>query len=389
MITLLSKLLIKNKDTNDQIQVRQAYGMLCGLVGIFLNLLLFVGKFLAGLLSNSIAITADALNNLSDAGSSIITLVGFKIAGQKPDPDHPFGHGRYEYLSGFIVALLILVMGFELIKSSVDKILHPEELIFSPLVLIILFVSILVKCYMAFYNHRIGKRIHSSAMSATAVDSLSDMVATSVVFIATLVSHFFHISIDGYCGVLVGGFVFFAGLRAAKETIDPLLGQAPDPEFVKRIQELVLAQEGIIGIHDLIVHNYGPGRILISLHAEVPADDDVLVMHDRIDLVEHELSKALHCQAVIHMDPVCVNDEETNHYKELTTEVLSTIDPVISMHDFRIVKGPTHTNLIFDVAVPYQFQLTDEALTSKIQEAIQEKDSTLFTVIEVDKLAHY
>lgn len=385
MVKLLSRIFIKNHENTSDSTVRQHYGMLCGFVGIFFNILLFAGKFLAGSISHSIAITADAFNNLSDAGSSIITLVGFKMAGQKPDSDHPFGHGRIEYISGLLVSVLILFMAFELLKSSVSKILHPEELTCSPLIVVILLVSILIKFYMAYYNRKIGKMINSAAMLATSTDSLSDTLATTVVLIATLISHFTGFTIDGYCGVLVGLFICYAGINAAKDTVSPLLGQAPEPEFVEQITDIVMSHEGVIGIHDLIVHNYGPGRVLISLHAEVPADGDILTMHDMIDLIEHELRDTLYCQAVIHMDPVCIDDEETNTLKELVTGYLAEIDSTITMHDFRIVKGPTHTNVIFDVVVPYGFRLTDAELVKVITERIQAENPNYFAVIEVDK----
>lgn len=386
MITLLSRLFISNRESSASPAARQAYGMLCGAVGIFLNLLLFAGKLAAGLLSNSIAIMADAFNNLSDAGSSIITLIGFRMAGQKPDPDHPFGHGRIEYVSGLLVSVIILLMGFELLKSSFTKILHPEELVFSPVVLVILAASILVKLYMFHYNRQLGRRVDSSAMLATATDSLSDALATLVVLIATLVSHFSGVCIDGWCGVLVGLFICYAGCNAAKETISPLLGQAPDREFVQQIQSTVMAHEGILGVHDLIVHNYGPGRILISLHAEVPADGDILVLHDLIDSIEHELRDTLHCHAVIHMDPVQVGDEETERLKTLVGGYLAEIDQRLTMHDFRIVTGPTHTNLIFDVVTPYSFPLSDSRLTEEISRRIQKDNPNYYAVIEVDKL---
>ena len=274
MITLLSKIFIKTKEDAGEAYIRQAYGMLCGAVGIFLNLCLFTGKFLAGTFSNSIAITADAFNNLSDAGSSIITLIGFKMAGQKPDPSHPFGHGRIEYISGLLISVIILLMGLELVKSSISKILHPEILDFSPIIILVLVASILVKCYMFLYNRRLGRKLDSAAMLATATDSLSDTLATAAVLAATLISHFTDLAIDGWCGVLVGLFICFAGYHAAKDTISPLLGQAPEKEFVRQINDIVMAYENVIGIHDLIVHNYGPGRVLISLHAEVPADGE-------------------------------------------------------------------------------------------------------------------
>lgn len=385
MITLLSKLFIKNReDVKDQ-KVRQAYGVLCGAVGIFLNLCLFAGKFIAGFISNSIAITADAFNNLSDAGSSIITLIGFKMAGQKPDPDHPFGHGRIEYISGLLVSVIILLMGFELLKSSVTKIIHPEELTFSPVILVILIVSILVKCYMFFYNKTLGKKLNSSAMMATGTDSLSDTLATTVVLISTLVAHFSGLAIDGWCGVAVGLFIFYAGINAAKDTISPLLGQAPEPEFVNQVNSIVMAHEEVIGIHDLIVHNYGPGRVLISLHAEVPADGDILSLHDVIDTIEHELRDTLNCHAVIHMDPVQVGDPETDRLKGIVKECIAEIDPSLTIHDFRIVTGPTHTNLIFDVVTPYNFPMSDNELTAEITRRIQKENPSYYTVIEVDK----
>ena len=363
MITLLSKLFIKNREEVKDQKVRQAYGVLCGAVGIFLNLCLFAGKFIAGFISNSIAITADAFNNLSDAGSSIITLIGFKMAGQKPDPDHPFGHGRIEYISGLLVSVIILLMGFELLKSSVTKIIHPEELTFSPVILVILIVSILVKCYMFFYNKTLGKKLNSSAMMATGTDSLSDTLATTVVLISTLVAHFSGLAIDGWCGVAVGLFICYAGINAAKDTISPLLGQAPEPEFVNQVNSIVMAHEEVIGIHDLIVHNYGPGRVLISLHAEVPADGDILSLHDVIDTIEHELRDTLNCHAVIHMDPVQVGDPETDRLKGIVKECIAEIDPSLTIHDFRIVTGPTHTNLIFDALVPANCKASDPCLT--------------------------
>ncbi len=393
MVHILAKLFIKNRRDVTTPAVRQAYGILCGALGIALNLLLFGGKFLAGFLSGSIAITADAFNNLSDAGSSIITLVGFRMAGQKPDSDHPFGHGRIEYISGLLVSVVILVMAFELIKSSVSKIFNPEPLQFSPVILVILLASILVKFYMYYYNRSIGRKIVSAAMTATATDSLSDTLATSVVLICTLISHFTQISIDGYCGVLVGLFICYAGFNAAKDTISPLLGQAPDPELVHEIYDIVMAHDGVLGVHDLLVHNYGPGRLIISLHAEVPADGDILTMHDMIDVIEHELRNTLHCSAVIHMDPVCVNDEETNalkqevkmYLKEIITSLPEKEQQHASIHDFRLVKGPTHTNVIFDVLVPYGFKLSDSELIGAITEKIQTNHPNYFTVIEVDK----
>ena len=358
MISILSRIFIKNsKDTKNPV-VRQAYGMLCGALGIALNIFLFMVKFLAGQLSGSIAITADAFNNLSDAGSSVITLFGFKMAGQKPDSDHPFGHGRIEYISGLLVSIIILIMAFELFKSSVDKILHPQAVEASTLVLVILILSICVKVYMYLYNRSVSRKIDSAAMMATAKDSISDSIATVVVLLTTLLANLTEIQADGWCGLLVAAFVFYAGFSAAKDTISPLLGQPPEPEFVKRIEEIIMEykDQGVIGIHDLVVHNYGPGRVMLSVHVEVPSTGDILVLHDMIDLIEHRLGNELGCSAVIHMDPICLDDEKTNEMKQKVAGIVSGMEGNVSFHDFRIVQGPTHTNLIFDVVVPNDFE---------------------------------
>ena len=384
MVTLLAKLFIRDHENVTDPGVRQAYGILCGIVGICFNLILFTTKALAGLFSHSIAITADAFNNLSDAASSIIT-VGFRMAGQKPDSDHPFGHGRIEYISGLLVSILIVLMGFELVKSSVSKIFHPEAPDYSPVIIGILVFSIVVKCYMALYNRRIGTLISSVAMKATAIDSLSDVVATTVVLIGTIVSAASGIIIDGYCGVLVGMFILYSGFVAAKDTISPLLGQPPEPELVQQINDIVLSYDNVIGIHDLIVHNYGPGRTLISLHAEVPADGNIITLHDTIDTIEHELRRKLNCNAVIHMDPVSTSDPETLSLKAEVSGYLDQIDPKLSMHDFRIVKGPTHTNVIFDIVIPYDYPVSDQEVMDSITKRIQTSHPDFFTVIEVDK----
>ena len=385
MITLLSKIFIRQRQDTENPAVRRSYGVLCGALGIFLNLLLFGGKFAAGHLSGSIAITADAFNNLSDAGSSLITLIGFRVAGQKPDHDHPFGHGRFEYISGLLVAVIILLMGFELLQSSVSKILHPAALTFSPVILGVLIASILVKGYMFLYNKSLGKRLNSAAMTATATDSLSDMLATSVVLISTLISHFANVNVDGWCGVLVGLFICYAGYSAARDTVSPLLGQAPDQEFVQQVNTIVKAHKEVLGTHDLIVHNYGPGRLLISLHAEVPADGNILEIHDVIDAIEHELRNTLSCQAVIHMDPIQVGDAETDRLKALVRDILAEIDPQLTMHDFHIAAKPTHTNLIFDVVAPYDFRLTDSELITLIDRKIKEQNPNYYIVVDVDK----
>lgn len=385
MIGFLAKKFIRNPEDTASPQVRQAYGILSGAVGIGLNVLLFAGKFAAGLLSGSIAVTADAVNNLSDAGSSVITLLGFKLAGQKPDPHHPFGHGRMEYLSGLMVSIAILIMAFELIKSSVSKVIRPEAVIFSPITVAILAASILVKCYMYQYNKKLGAKIGSAAMMATAKDSLSDAIATAAVLLCTLASHFGGLQIDGWCGILVGLFILYTGYDAARDTIDPLLGQAPDPEFVKKVEELVLSYPNIIGVHDLIVHNYGPGRVMISVHAEVPADGDILALHDTIDNIEHDLKNRLLCEAVIHMDPVCTHDEETVRLRKVISGYAKEIDGALSVHDLRLVKGTTHTNVIFDLLIPYSVSIPDEQALELLKEKISELDGKYRPIISVDK----
>ena len=387
MISVLTKVFIKDYTNTSDVNVRQLYGMLCGAVGIALNVLLFLMKFIAGQLSGSIAITADAFNNLSDAGSSIITLVGFKMAGQKPDSQHPFGHGRIEYISGLLVSVIILLMGVELLKSSIDKMLHPEAIDASPLVLVILVVSICVKLYMFLYNSRISKKIDSAAMMATAKDSISDSVSTMVVLITTLLAYFMGVKADGWCGILVALFVIWTGIGAMKDTVGPLLGQPPEPEFVKHIEDIIMEykNQGVLGLHDLVVHNYGPGRVMLSVHVEVPSTGDILALHDMIDLIEHRLAHDLNCSAVIHMDPVCVNDELTNHIKHKIEEIVAGMEGNVRFHDFRIVHGPTHTNLIFDVVVPYDYVMSDEEVISYMEKQIKEMNENYFAVIDVDK----
>lgn len=383
MVSLLAKCFIKQCDDKSE---RQAYGILCGAVGIILNVLLFAGKFVAGTVSNSIAIVADAFNNLSDAGSSVITLIGFKLAGQKPDTEHPFGHGRIEYISGLGVSVVILLMAYELIRDSISKIIHPEVTGCSVATVIILIASIGVKGYMAFYNNKIGKKIDSAAMRATAMDSMGDMIATLVVLISTLAGYFTGIQIDGYCGVLVGLFILYAGIGAIKETIGPLLGQRPDKEFVDKIYEIVLGNEEVCGIHDLVVHDYGPGRQMISLHAEVSAEADILEIHDVIDNIEHDLKSALGCIATIHMDPIVTSDENVTKIKQEIVAIVRLIDKELSIHDFRMVVGNTHTNLIFDIVVPCKFRLTDDELREQLNTGVKELlGENFFTVVEIDR----
>lgn len=385
MITFLSKLLIKDHKNFSSPVVRLRYGMLCGAVGIFFNILLFTGKLIAGMVTKSIGITADAFNNLSDAGSATITLVGFRLSEQKADKEHPFGHGRFEYIAGLIVSMAILLMGFELAKTSIEKILHPEPIVFSFLALGMLVISIVTKLYMFFYNRGIGKKIDSAAMRATALDSFSDVTATSVVLLSMLIGKWTGWMIDGYAGLAVALFIGYTGIRAAKETVSPLLGQPPTKEFVEEIERIVLAHDGVIGVHDLVVHDYGPGRRMISLHAEVPADGDMIHLHDAVDNLEKLLRKECGCEAVIHMDPVETNNQETNRLRTETEKILTSLDERLTLHDFRVVAGPTHTNLVFDVVVPFGLPKSDEAVKKEISERIHAMDKKYYAVIEVDK----
>lgn len=385
MISLLSRFLIREYQNYSSPAVRIRYGMLCGAVGIFFNILLFIGKILTGTLTGSIGITADAFNNLSDAGSSAIALVGFRLSDAKADKEHPFGHGRFEYIAGLIVSMAILLMGFELAKTSVEKIISPEPVTFSFLALGVLIASILIKLYMFFYNRAIGKKIDSATMRATAMDSFSDVAATSVVLLSMLVTKWTGWRIDGWAGLAVALFIVYTGIRAAKETISPLLGQPPEREFVKRIERIVLEQPGIIGVHDLVVHDYGPGRVMVSLHAEVPADGNLIHLHDTVDNLERILRNECGCEAVIHMDPVEMDDTETNRLRAETEAVLSAIDVRLNLHDFRVVPGPTHTNLVFDVVVPFEFSMPDEAVRKAVSERVHALEGTCYAVIQIDK----
>ena len=385
MLTLLINLFIKDKDNISDVKVRENYGVLCSGYGIFLNICLFAGKYLAGVLSASISMMADAFNNLSDAGSSIISLIGFKLASKKPDPGHPFGHGRIEYLAGLGVSALIVIMGYQLCLNSFSKIRHPEETVFSTVSIIILSVSILVKFYMAFYSKKIGKKIDSQTLQATATDSMSDTISTFVVLIGSLTTHFTGIKLDGYLGMFVGILILIAGIKSAIEVISPLLGEAPSEEFIKSVEKIVMSYDEIVGIHDLIVHDYGPGRLMITLHAEVPADGNVLDLHDVIDRAEYELGQKLNCHATIHMDPVSVGDEYVDSLKEKVKEILSNMEGIVNFHDFRVVKGNTHTNLVFDVVASYSLKRSDDEIKLDIFNKIQEYDPKLFSVITVDR----
>jgi cation diffusion facilitator family transporter len=376
MIKLLSKWFVRDRENYDSPNVRVAYGVLCGAVGIALNLLLFTGKIFAGVLSRSIGVTADAFNNLSDAGSSVVSLAGFRLSAGKPDREHPFGHGRFEYIAGLAVSMAILLMGVELIKSSVQKIIDPQPVTFSVLTVVILGVSILIKLYMYLYNRSIGRKIDSTTMRATALDSFSDMAATGVVLASMFVSKWFNIHIDGWAGLAVALFILYTGVSAARETISPLLGQPPDAAFVKKIESIVLSEKDVVGVHDLVVHDYGPGRQMISLHAEVPADGSMVHLHDTVDNLERRLRQECGCEAVIHMDPVVLNDARTNRLRDEVETIVRGLD---------VVPGHTHTNLVFDVVVPFGFRMTDDEVRLALQRQVRECEGNLFAVVQIDK----
>lgn len=385
MISLLGKIFLKNK-SKDTPDGRRAWGALCSIAGICLNILLFAGKLLAGTFAGSIAITADAFNNLSDAGSSLITLIGFRFAGKKPDPEHPFGHGRFEYISGLLVSIIIVVVGIELMTSSIGKIVNPEPIgedwVLSAC---ILGASILVKLYMFLYNSRVGKSINSAGMKATAMDCISDSVATAVVLISLIVGVYFDIMIDGYCGVLVSLFILFAGFKSAMETLKTLLGTPPEKEFVEAVEASVLAHPIVIGIHDLIVHDYGPGRQILSLHAEVDGKGNIYEIHDEIDLIEQELAEVYGCLAVIHMDPIETDNEVTNSYRMSVAKLVKTIHKDTTIHDFRMVPGVTHTNLIFDAVVPFEVKDDEKKLKKDIAHLVKANLEGCNAVVQIDR----
>lgn len=383
MTAFLIRLFIRNADQTDHADVRYAHGKLAGITGLVCNLLLFVLKLVIGLLAGALAIVADAFNNLSDAGSVIVTLVGFRLANAPADEEHPFGHGRVEYLSAMGVAVLIMIAGFELATSAIDKILHPAAADFHWITIVILGIAIIIKLWMALFYRKIGQRIHSDALIASGVDSRNDVICTGVVLVTSLLSWRTGWVIDGYVGLAVSLFVLWSGFSIIRETISPLLGQKPDPELVQNIEETVLAHDGVVGIHDMMLHDYGPGRSIVSLHAEVPADQDILVSHDIIDCIEQELMHRFNIISCIHMDPIDTSNPQTLRLKEMAEQELAAIDSGLSLHDFRVVAGDTHTNLIFDVVVPFDYPRKD-ALVATLQQRIHAQNKKLFVVVKLE-----
>lgn len=385
MIKLLSRIFIKNYTDYQNEKVRSQYGILCGAFGIFLNAVLFTLKFVFGTLAASVAMVADAFNNLSDAASSVVQILGFKLATKKPDPDHPFGHGRLEYISGLVVSFLILYMGTALLKNSILAIIHPETMKISLLSVIVMGISVLVKFYMYLYNHLTAKKIDSVAMEVVAKDSLNDVISTSVVIAALIGSKFTSLPLDGIGGLVVGIFILKTGIEAARDTIKPLLGSAPSAELVAQIEEELMKHKPIVGMHDLIIHDYGPGRMMISLHAEVPGNLNIFSLHDVIDIAEHDIALRFNCHVVIHMDPVDTENKRLSQLKNVLAEEIVKINPELKYHDVRMVPGDTHTNLIFDVVKPYSCFLTDEQLKMAIHNAVNSRVPDVFCAITVDQ----
>lgn len=384
MSSLLLKVFVKNYDDVKNPTVREKYGILSGVVGIVLNILLCVGKFIVGAASHSIAVTADAFNNLSDAGSSIVTLFGFKLSAKKPDKDHPFGHGRFEYISALAVAFLILMMAVELIKSSVEKIISPEEVIFSVPTVIVLVISILGKLWLALFNKKLGTAINSPAMTAVTTDSIGDICATGASLLSVIAAKIFGVSIDGYVGVIVALFVLYAGYGILKDTISPLLGEPPSKEIVNELVELITSFEGVKGIHDLVLHNYGANAIFGSVHVEVRSDADFILTHDMLDLIEHLAMEKFNIHLVVHPDPLVFDDERINSLHSMAVEVIKEIDSRLTLHDFRVVDGPTHTNIIFDLVIPYGFKISNKELEETVKNEIKARKDNCFVVMTIE-----
>ena len=384
MTNLLIKLFIKDNDNIENQEVRGKYAMLSSITGIVVNILLSIFKLMIGIFANSMSIISDALNNVSDAGSSIVTMIGFKMSQKKVDAEHPWGHGRMEYITGFFVDILIILVGFELLQSSIDKIIHPELPNISNITIILLVVAIFAKLWLFVFYRKIAKTINSAAIKGTAYDSISDSISTLAVLISAFVAKFLEISIDGYVSLLVSIFILFTGYKAIKEIIDLLLGQKPDPEFVKQIEEFAKKYEAIEGIHDIMVHDYGPGRKIVSFHAEIPANSDICRAHDVIDQMEQDIFEKFQCITTIHMDPIAVDDEEINEMKKFVEGIVKEINEEFSIHDFRMTDGGERVNLIFDLVITTDKNINAEEVISKIQEEIHKKNNKYYAVIKAE-----
>ncbi len=385
MTDLLIRFFLKNKDISSS-SGREACGKLAGIVGIVCNMFLSALKLFIGTVTGSVAITADATNNISDAGSSIITLVGFRLSGKPADEDHPYGHARMEYITGLVISFLIILIGTEIFKSSVGKIFSPEQSKFSIAAIVILAVSILVKLWMAVFNKSLGKKINSTALEATAADSRNDAVSTGAVLIATVISKLTGFDLDGYMGTAVAVFIIISGIKLVKETVDPLLGQVPPKEIFDTIENKILAYDNVLGVHDLMVHTYGPGCYFASAHVEMDAKTDVLICHDVLDAIENDLLNQDNIHIVVHLDPTVLDCEETNELKALTAEILGEIDNIITFHDFRVVYGETHKNILFDIVLPQRYKYSEKEITELIKKKFREASSeNLFAVVKIDR----
>ena len=385
MTDLLVKKFVPNYESVQSPEVRTAYGKLSGIVGIICNILMFAGKLAAGLFSGSVSITADAFNNLSDASSSIISLIGFKLAGMPPDREHPYGHGRYEYLSGLVVSALVIAIGIELFMSGVRKILSPEPVEFGILPAAVLIVSSGLKLWMMLFNTKLGRRISSGALLATAADSRGDVISSCAVLVSALLSKLTDFELDGYAAVAVSAFIIISGIGLVRETLDPILGKAPDAETVRGIRDKILSYPGVLGIHDLIVHDYGPGRTFASVHVEMSAETDPLESHDIIDNIEKDFFDKHQLQLIVHYDPIVTNDPEVEGLRNYLHEHLHEIGQGLSFHDLRLVRGATHSNVIFDCIMPYEMKMSESELREAITELVRRKDPSYNCVITVDR----
>ncbi len=385
MTSLLCRLFVKESENTKKSAVRQAYGTLSSTVGIILNIFLAVIKLLAGILTSSISVTADAVNNLSDAGSQVISLISFKISAKPADRDHPFGHARIEYVASMIVSFIILTIGFELFRGSLDKVINPTPTEFGIPPAVILAVSVATKLWLSVFNRKISKKIDSSVIKATSLDSLSDALATTAVLASMIISHFTGFATDGYMGMVVSVFILIAGIKILAETKNSILGSAPAPETVSEILRITSEYPEILGIHDMIVHNYGPGNTIASLHAEVDGAENVFVTHDVIDNVEKRLYSELGVLTTIHMDPIVTDDERVTALRNTVSDMVKTVDERLSIHDFRFVDGRTHSNLIFDVSTPFELKMSDDDLKRRISAELSKINPAFFAVITVDR----
>lgn len=385
MTDFIIKKFIKDYENVNEQRVRESYGITASITGIILNTLLSIGKILTGIIFNSISVTADGVNNLSDGASSVITLIGFKISSKPADKDHPFGHARMEYLTGLILGIAVILVGVELIKSSFDKIMNPTKTIFSIEMIVVLIVSVLIKLWISLFYKKLGDKISSATLKASSTDSRNDVISTIVVILSLLVSKATGYEVDGYVGIIVALFILYSGYDILRDILNPLLGEMPDKEFIESIENKILSYDGIVNIHDLVVHNYGPNRYFASVHAEVDAKEDIMKSHDLIDNIERDFAREFDISLVIHLDPVITDDEEINELRSMTDKIVKSIDERLTMHDFRVVKGETHTNLIFDVVVPVDYDIKSSKLVSMIEKEIRNKDETYFAVVTVDK----